>query len=163
MQAEQFRIAAMPAATAEAVRRTLTTPGWGYPAIVELAGGYGPCRTCLRMFEVGVDQRIFFTHDEFAGREPYPLPGPVYICADPCEPYAQTGAFPDDLRALPLTLNAYASGRRLCAQVLVDDGKVEEAISRLFADPAVDYIHVRNTEVGCFLLGVDRVAEEARR
>jgi hypothetical protein len=159
-----FRIVPLAEETAAAVRTTLKTPVWGYPASVGVAAGYGPCRTCLAMFEVGVDRCILFTHDEFAGREPYPLPGPVFVHAEPCSPYAEVGTFPAALRDLALTLNAYGDGRVLRAQVRLDDGRaarVEASIGRLLADSLVDYIHVRNTEVGCFLLEVRRPAEEA--
>jgi hypothetical protein len=154
--ADRFRIVPLAMATAAGVRATLRTPGWGYPASVEVATGYGPCRTCLRMFAIGVERRIFFTHDEFADREPYPLPGPVYIHQEACEAYVETGVFPEALRPLALTFNGYATGRELRGQVRVQNGDAEAAIVGLFSDPAVAYIHVRNTEVGCFLLGVDR-------
>jgi hypothetical protein len=55
-----------------------------------------------------------------------------------------------------MTLNGYARGRRLRAQEHVGHGRVEDVVARLFADPMVAYIHVRNTDVGCFLLQLDR-------
>jgi hypothetical protein len=160
-----FAIVPLAEEVAAEVRSTLRTPGWGYPASVAVAAGYGPCRTCLRMFEIGAERCILFTHDAFAGVEPYPLPGPVFIHAARCEPYRDRSAFPDALRAIGLTLEAYRSGRELRAQERVADGRVEPAVERLLADPAVDYIHVRNTDVGCFLLQIDRpdVAQEGAR
>jgi hypothetical protein len=59
-----------------------------------------------------------------------------------------------------MTLNAYARGRKLRAQVHVSDGDVEGAATRLLADPVVAYIHVRNTDVGCFLVQLDREDSE---
>jgi hypothetical protein len=155
-----FRVVALDPATADTVRSTLRTPEWGYPATAEIAAGYGPCRVCLRMFAIGSERRILFTHDPFAGLEPYPLPGPVYIHEASCEAYADPAAFPDALRPLSLTLNAYARGRRLCAQAYVSDGDVEGAAARLLADPDVAYIHARNTDVGCFLVQLDRADQE---
>ncbi len=151
-----FRIVPLPESTATEVRATLRTPGWGYPAATEVAAGYGPGRTCLRMFEIGKERRILFTHDPFADLEPYPLPGPVFIHEAPCEPLRETSVFPDELRRIPMTLNGYARGRRLRAQEHVGHGRVEDVVARLFADPMVAYIHVRNTDVGCFLLQLDR-------
>lgn len=157
-----FRIVPMPEEVAAQVRETLQTPAWGYPATVEeKSPGYGPCRTCLRMFEIGVETRILFTYDPFAGREPYPLPGPVFIHAEACEPYRDTAAFPDALRRIGVTLNGYGAGRLLRRQVRIEDGDVETAIEQLFADPSVDYIHIHNTQVGCFLLAVERTGREA--
>jgi hypothetical protein len=48
-----------------------------------------------------------------------------------------------------MTFNAYAPGRRLVAQVRIEDGQAESVLDRLFTDPEVAYIHVRNTEAGC--------------
>jgi hypothetical protein len=155
-----FRVVALDTATADAVRNTLCTPGWGYPATAETAAGYGPCRVCLRMFEIGSERRILFTRDPFAGLEPYPLPGPEYIHEGPCEAYTDSAAFPDALRPLSMTLNAYARGRKLRGQAYVSDGDVEGAAARLLAVPDVAYIHVRNTDVGCFLVQLDREDSE---
>ena len=50
----QFRIAGIPSDLAAEVRQTLRSPQYGHPAHRETATGYGPCRLCLRTFEVGV-------------------------------------------------------------------------------------------------------------
>jgi hypothetical protein len=42
------------------------------------------------------------------------------------------------------------------ARERVANGEVEPAIERLFADLDVRYIHVRNTEAGCFIARVER-------
>lgn len=68
------------------------------------------------------------------------------------------GDFPEELRSHPLTLNAYRRGRRLVAQEYVADGEVAPAIDALLARPDVDYIHVRDTEAGCYDLCVERLA-----
>jgi hypothetical protein len=107
---------------------------------------------------IGQDERLLFTYDPFAGHEPFPLPGPIYVHATECPPH-EGGTFPDDLRFIPLTLNAYATGRRLVAQERLGnshDRQVESALARLFGDPSVDYVHLRNTEAGCFIAHVER-------
>ena len=148
----------IPESVAREVRETRKAPVYGHPAHVEVANGYGPCRLCLRPMVVDQDERLLFTYDPFAGREPFPLPGPIFVHATECPPH-ESGAFPDDLRFIPLTLNAYASGRRLIAQERLDnshDGQVERALSRLFDDPSVAYVHLRNTEAGCFIAQAER-------
>jgi Protein of unknown function (DUF1203) len=154
-----YRIVPMDENSARFARETLTAPGYGHPAFVEVARGYGPCRMCLQTFAEDVDRRILFTFDPFAGHEPFPLPGPIYIHAEECEPYHDLGRFPDGLRFIPMTLNAYATGRRLVAQSHITDGGVEEAVTQLLHNHDVDYIHVRNTEAGCFILRIDRADE----
>ncbi len=151
-----LRYVALPTAVAEAVRSTLTSPRYGHPAHLELAAGYGPCRHCLRTFAIGREHRILFTLDPFDGIEQLPLPGPVFIHADTCRRYPEAGGFPDDLRVNALTLNAYAAGRRLVGQAYVDDGAVEAVLERIFARAEVAYVHVRDTEAGCYDLRVER-------
>src|SRR5690606_36042809 len=108
-----YRVIAIPTAVADSVRTTLVSPRYGHPAHVEVARGHGPCRHCLRTFRVGEEKRILFTLDAFAGLEPLPLPGPVYVHAEPCERYPENGGFPADLRTHDFTFNAYSRGRVL--------------------------------------------------
>jgi hypothetical protein len=155
-----FRTVAIPTSAAESVRATLSSPGYGHPAHTEVAAGYGPCRHCLRVFRVNEERRILFTYDAFAGREALPLPGPVFIHERSCERYPPDGGFPDELRSHALTLNAYGRGRRLHAQQYVSDGDVESVVERLLSRPEIDYIHVRDTEAGCYDLTIERATRE---
>ncbi|HWO57846.1 MAG TPA: DUF1203 domain-containing protein [bacterium] len=153
---DQYKYIAIPSRTAEQVRATMRAPGYGHPAHREVATGFGPCRHCLRSFVEGADERILFTFDPFHGLEPLPLPGPVFIHAEPCARYDERAGFPAQLRAHPMTLNGYAAGRRLLAQVYVNDGRVETALDEIFAEQQVAYVHIRNSEVGCYQLRVER-------
>jgi Protein of unknown function (DUF1203) len=151
-----FRVIGIPDEIAHAVRATRRAPVYGHPVHSEVATGYGPCRACLRAFAVGTDRRLLFTYDCFARREDLPLPGPVFIHESSCERYPEDSGFPDDSRRHALTFNAYGRGRRLLAQEYVRDGAVEPVIARLFAAREVDYIHVRDTEAGCFDFALER-------
>lgn len=154
----EYRVVPVAPEVARQVRETLTAPGYGHPAHLEVAQGYGPCRVCLHTFREGEEARILFTYDPFAGREPFPLPGPIFIHERECAPYSEDSRFPDGLRFIPLTFNAYGQGRRLLAQVRSGDGRVEEIVDGLFAEPGIAYIHVLNTEAGCFIARLDRFA-----
>jgi hypothetical protein len=151
-----YRVIAIDSELATAVRTTERSPGYGHPVHRELAKGYGPCRQCLRDFTVGVDERLLFTHDSFAGRERLPQPGPVFIHAEECVRYFEDGGFPEDLRAHALTFEGFAAGRHLLAQEYVTDGRVEGVISRLFGDERIDYLQVRDTSAGCYDFRIER-------
>jgi hypothetical protein len=154
-----FCVVAISTETADAVCTTLKSPGYGFPAQVELATDQAPCRHCLQLTKPGEDQRILFTFDCFAGVEPLPLPGPVYIHAGPCERYDENAGFPAGIRSRRITFNAYGDGRRLLKQHYVEDGNVEEAVEQLFADPQVRYLHVRSTPAGCYTFRIERGGE----
>ncbi len=151
-----FRIIGLPPAVAQRVRQTRSSPFAEHPTHVEIARGYGPCRACLRKFEIGTDRRILFTYDPFAGHEPFPLPGPVFIHESACEPYPADGGFPEALRAHAFTLNAYGRGRVLRAQERVGGEDADASLERLLARSDVDYVHVRDTEAGCYDFRVER-------
>lgn len=151
-----YRIIALPTPIAEQVRTSRRSPDFGHPVHAEVAQGYGPCRHCLRTFRVGEDRRLLLTLDPFAGLEPYPLPGPVFIHEEACERYPEEAGFPADLTAHPLTLEGYARGRRLVAQERLEPGEATAAVERLLAQDQVDYIHVRDTHAGCYDLRIER-------
>lgn len=153
-----FRTVAIPADVAHEARATGRAPRYGHPAHRERASGYGPCRLCLATFRVKEEDRLLFTYDPFAGLDSYPSPGPVFIHADGCDAFAQPEGFPESLRPLPLTLEAYGPARWPVARERVIAGDVEGAAQRLFANQAVTYIHVRNTEAGCYIARLERLS-----
>jgi len=151
-----FRVVAIPAEIAEAVRATRLAPVYSHPAHAEIATGYGPCRLCLRDFVIGRDRRLLFTYDCFHGKEDLPLPGPVFIHESACDRYPEDAGFPADSRRRPLTRNAYGRRRKLVAQEYVRDGAVEPILARLLDSNDVDYVHVHDTNAGCFDFTVER-------
>ncbi|HVO79628.1 MAG TPA: DUF1203 domain-containing protein [Terriglobales bacterium] len=153
---QPIRIVAIPTKVAEAVRQTMQAPVYGHPAHSEVGAESAPCRHCLRLITPGVDRRLLFTYDRFAGVESLPLPGPVFIHAAACERYPENGGVPDELRASPRTLEGYARGRRLVVREYVSDGNMEAAIETIFAAPDVDYIHVNSTTAGCYTFRIER-------
>jgi hypothetical protein len=157
-----IRIEAIPTEVAEAVRSTLRAPVFGFPAHAEVAADAAPCRHCLRTFAPGKDRRILFTYDRFTGVESLPQPGPIYVHQDSCARYPEDGGFPEELRASPRTLEAYARGRRLVTQEYVADGKFEPAIEKLLAIPEVDYLQVHSTTAGCFTFRITRGSVNGR-
>jgi hypothetical protein len=156
---QNVRIVAITTEVVEQVRATLKAPVYGFPAHLEVAADSAPCRHCLRTIAAKA-RRILFTYDRFTGKESLPQPGPVYIHADGCERYAENGAFPEELRSSPRTVEAYANGRKLKAQAYVADGQFEPIIENLFADRGVDYLQINSTTAGCFTFRIERAKGE---
>jgi len=156
-----FRTIPIDSTICDQARRTLKSPQYGHPAHVETAAGYGPCRSCLKQFRVGEDERLLFTYDPFAGLDAYPSPGPVFIHAQRCEAFSSPEEFPEELRDLPLTLEAYGDDRVILHRERPSASEIEAAIKSSFATSGVKYIHVRNTEAGCFIARIERVVTPA--
>ena len=150
-----FRFQGIAESVAAEVRETMRSPGYGHPAHREVAHGYGPCRLCLRTFDVGREERILFTYQPFSDPGSLPAPGPVFIHSEQCARYDGV-EFPPQLRALPLVFEAYRCGGQLLARERVT-GPVESALEQLFASSGADYVHIRNGDAGCFMAAVQRL------
>src|SRR5262245_65687069 len=92
----EYRVIALTQQTADEVRTTLKSPGYGHPAHVEMATGTGPCRLCLRPFRKGEEERVLFTYNPFPDVADLPSPGPVFVHASSCRRFESTG-FPPEL------------------------------------------------------------------
>jgi hypothetical protein len=151
-----FRVLPIDSKIAEQVRSTLKSPQYGHPAHKELATGYGPCRLCLKQFRTGNEDRILFTYNPFESLDSYPSPGPVFIHAESCPGYKEQRDFPEELRSLPLTLEAYGENRWIVARERPSADEIESSVERLLQTSGVNYIHIRNTEAGCFIARIER-------
>jgi hypothetical protein len=150
-----FRYSGISAALAEEARRTRRSPPYGHPAHRERAQGYGPCRSCLRTFAIGEEDRLLFTYQPFSEPGSLPAPGPVFIHAEPCERFSAR-TLPPDFRRLPLVVEGFRAGGTLAARSSVLMEKPEAVVARVFAEPGVEYAHIRNGEAGCFMARIDR-------
>jgi len=152
-----YRVVPIPEKVAERVRATRRAPGYGHPAHVEVASSYGPCRSCLRTFREGEEERILFTYDPFHGLDPYPQPGPVFVHAERCAPHAGDG-FPPGLRTVPLTLEAFGDARWIVRREHLRERDPDRSIRELLELPGVRYLQLRNTVAACFVARVERSA-----
>lgn len=130
--------------------------GFGHAVEVSLAGetGYGPCRCCLKQFQPG-EKRLLFSYAPVNAANPYDEVGPVYIHED-CSTYEDNSAFPPEVKngRLPvrLVLRCYNRGKRMIlARFIKDNNEVEKMITELFADPLIEFIHIRNAVYQCFI------------
>ena len=153
-----YRIHGIPDSIATAARQFMKSPQYGHPAHAERATGYGPCRLCLQTFQVGADERLLFTYQPFTDPAALPAPGPVFIHRAGCERY-DGRALPDALRTIPLTLEGYGSEGALIARRRVLSSPFEAVLADVFERGEVQYAHLRNTEAGCFIARIDRLAD----
>ena len=145
-----YKIRAIPAEIAAEVRRSMVSPQYkSLAAFVSVANGYGPCRSCLRVFNEGVENRIYFTYNAFDGLSSLPDPGPVYIHEHECQPFG--GGFPDDLLSLPIFLEAFGDESRIAERKRMEPENVHEQIVDLLSSEGVKFVNLRNAEAGCYI------------
>lgn len=138
-------------------RKTLVSPQYkSFAATVSLANGYGPCRSCLRVFDQGNERRIGFTFNAFEGLSTLPDPGPVFVHEHECEAFDREG-FPVDILGLPIYLEAFGRESDLAKRIRMDPDRIEIQIDDLFAMDEVRFINLRNAEAGCFIARVERL------
>lgn len=151
-----YKVVAIPERLSNEVRQTLVSPQYkSLAATVSVANGYGPCRSCLRIFDQGTDRRIYLTYNSFEGLSTLPDPGPIFIHENECSHFASDG-FPPDILKLPVYLEAFADESRLLERVAMDPGHIDVQIAGLFSNEAVRFINLRNAEAGCFIARVER-------
>ncbi len=156
-----IRVMTITTEVATKVRQTKKSPQYGHPAHQELAGGYGPCRHCLKVFAIGKDERILFTYNPFQGVDDVPYPGPIYIHAEERERYPETSGYPEHLRKYGSVVSAYGAQQKLLAEEHVDDGSQPSVVERFLIDEAVRYVHVRDKTAGCFDFRIQRLDDAA--
>jgi Protein of unknown function (DUF1203) len=150
-----FRIEPIPAEITSEVRRSMVSPQYrSLMANASVANGYGPCRSCLRVFDQGVDRRIYFTYNSFDGLADLPDPGPVFIHENECKAFE--GDFPEDILMLPVYLEAFGNESVIVQRVRMDSSTVNAQLSELLNRPDVQFVNLRNAEVGCFIARVVR-------
>jgi hypothetical protein len=138
------------------VRTTRRAPQYGHPVHQEVARGTGPCRECLRAFEVGREDRLLFTYSPFASGSGLPQPGPVFIHAEACGPHAGLG-YPDGLRGIPIVVQSYYDDGTIADPLPLPLGEEESVLATLVDEVRVRFAHLRHAEAGCFIARVERV------
>jgi len=151
----EYKITSIDPSVTAVVREQLISPQYpSLAAAVSVANGYGPCRSCLRVFDQGNENRIFFTYNAFDGLSDLPDPGPVFIHEKGCTRY-EGNTLPADLLGLPLLFEAFGEGSEMIRRTPVDPGTADQQIARILTEPAVRFINVRNAEAGCFICRIE--------
>src|SRR4051812_11310103 len=161
MTASSFRIAALPADDLDALRRR-GTDALGNATVVRVDDtGGAPLRCCLRDSRAG-ERLLLVAYSPFDIAGPYAEVGPVFVHADSCDGYPSEGNYPDAFRARTQVFRAYhRDGTIAGGTVVAPEQSQEAAISELFADPDVAFLHSRNMVFGCYMFAIHRSATAA--
>ena len=151
-----YKVKPIPTRISAEARETQFSPQYkSLRADVGLANGYGPCRSCLRVFEQGKEDRLYFTYNSFDGRSELPDPGPVFIHNQECKEFAGKG-IPVDLMELPVLFEAFGDASALISRQRMNSDNADEQVKAIFSDPVVRFINMRNAEAGCFIATIER-------
>ena len=115
--------------------------------------GY-PCRVSLADSRPG-DELILVNYEHHPVDSPYRMRFAIFVRKDD-ETYDAVDAVPEQLRKRTLAVRAFDAEAMLIGHELIAGEKVEEAITRLLADPRAAYLHVHFAAPGCYAARVDR-------
>jgi Protein of unknown function (DUF1203) len=137
--------------------RTTGVDGHGNTLRPFAASGQGePLRCCLRYARPG-EQITLISYAPFDHPSVWTEVGPVYIHAERCGGYTQTGGLPARLDTGPRVLRTYRADDTMNYDhntVVTDEADLEPIIERLLAEPDVATVHVRTLAPQCFLYAV---------
>ena len=133
---------------------------YGRPAERAVSDGEGnPCRSCLRDVPEGAGMLILAARP-FPEPQLYAETGPIFLCADPCEPWAGEG-LPPILRTSPdYLVKGYSEDHRIVygtGRIVASDGVAAHS-EEVFGRASVAYIDVRSARNNCFQTRIVRAA-----
>ena len=154
MKQHNYRIVPLPTDVADAARRGVAAGAPDHALVTADSPNAYPCRHCLRWAEPG-EQMILFP---FAAvdRGPYQERGPIFVHAEPCTRYAESGSYPDAF-ANGRVVRAYDSRKFMIDARVVNGERPEQVIEELLANSDAAFLHVRSATRGCYTMGVERV------
>lgn len=130
----------------------------GQPPERHISDGAGnPCRHCLQMIPKGAGMLIL-AHRPFPSAQPYAELGPIFLCADACEP--GTGdTLPEILASPDYIIRGYSAENRIVygTGAVVPTATIPAEAETRLTDPRIAYLHIRSARNNCYQLRIDRV------
>ncbi len=114
-----------------------------------------PCRISLDDAEIG-EHVILLNYDHQPADTPYRQQGPIFVRETNAR-FEAVDAIPPALARRTLSLRAFGADHMMEAAVLSEGAEAVAAIEKLFANPAVAYIHAHYATRGCYAALIERV------
>ena len=115
--------------------------------------GY-PCRISLTDSQPG-DELILANYEHHSVPSPYRMRFAIYVRQGE-ETYDAIDQVPEQLRKRMLAMRAFDADAMMIAHELITGERIEDAITRFFADPRAAYLHVHFASPGCYAARIDR-------
>jgi hypothetical protein len=118
--------------------------------------GY-PCRVSLQDAQKG-ESLILVNYEHLAVASPYRSRHAVYIREAATQAELNVNEVPALFRTRLLSLRAFDGKGMMRTADITPGTAIENLIEELFADTAVEYVHVHYAKPGCYAARVDRAA-----
>lgn len=129
---------------ARGIFRFRAEPGSALPDRVELRD-LEPGETCLLV-----------NHFHQPADTPYRASHAIFVLENAVKPETYTNIMPPALRTRLLSLRAFDAAHMMVDGDVAEGSEAEELVTRLFANPAISYIHAHYARRGCFAALIER-------
>jgi hypothetical protein len=108
-----------------------------------------PCRVSLVDAAKG-EEILLLPYAHHDVDSPYRASGPIYVRRGAVRASLAPGEVPDYVARRLISLRAYDASAMMVSAEVVEGTAVATQLERLFADPAIAYVHLHNARPGCF-------------
>lgn len=115
-----------------------------------------PCRVSLQDAQLGESLLLlhYWHHD---ADSPYRASGPIFVREGVLEAIPGIGEVPLQLRRRLLSVRGYTTaGTAMRTMTVIEGERLADTVAGIFADPAIDYLHIHNARPGCYAARVTR-------
>jgi Protein of unknown function (DUF1203) len=114
-----------------------------------------PCRVSLR--EAAPGQRVILAaYEHQRAHSPYRASGPIFVVEGSSAAARFENEVPPVVRTRLISVRAYDADDLIVDAEVIEGALIEQAITRMFADARVRYLHLHNARRGCYSCRVDR-------
>ena len=149
-----FRITGLPAEPFSPLFSLSDEALKAHGAVRRIADGSYPCRISLTDSEPG-DELLLVNHEHHPVGSPYRMRYAIYVRQGEAQ-FDAVDRVPEQLRRRMLAVRAFDADAMMVGHELTDGQRIEQAIERLFANPAAAYLHVHFASPGCYAARVER-------
>ncbi|CUS43065.1 MAG: DUF1203 domain-containing protein [Pseudomonadota bacterium] len=114
-----------------------------------------PCRISLEDAAPG-EHVLLLNYEHLPVDSPYRQRHAIFVREGVTAAARFENEVPEQLATRTLSVRAYDAGGMMTAADLTEGRDLGVLIDRLFADPAVAYLHAHNAKPGCFAARIDR-------
>ncbi len=110
-------------------------------------GDGNPCRHCQRDIKAGKPMLVL-SHRPFTKLQPYAESGPIFLCADDCEPFDAATGLPETVITRPdFILRGYDAAERIIGGTgkVIATSSIEQYAKDLMKDKNVEAVHLRSS------------------
>lgn len=116
--------------------------------------GY-PCRVSLADAEVG-ETILLINYDHLPEASPYQASHAIYVRKNTTAVRLDPNIIPNVISSRLISVRAYDGTHMMRTADVIEGQNLKNYLGSIFADDAIDYIHLHNAKQGCFAAKVTR-------